>query len=138
MAANYNDHMTEMEDDRMSDISVATTCFGGHSDNPHLNELRAKRQQCSTLRRRMMTERKVMQGASPEVYEDMEPECDLTRATFGKSVIEYIKMARTKVMDGQLNELTLQMVAQSVEPMRKAWAKMNYFGNFQANYIFMS
>ena len=93
MAGNFNDQMNEMEDDRLSDISMATTCFGGHVDNPHINELRAMRQYCNTLRRRMSNERKVMKGLSPEDQEDNEPDCDLTRATFGMKVVEYIKAA---------------------------------------------
>ena len=138
MAGNFNDQMNEMEDDRLSDISMATTCFGGHVDNPHINELRAMRQYCNTLQRRMSNERKVMKGLSPEDQEDNEPDCDLTRATFGMKVVEYIKTAQTKVMDCLVNELTLQMAATSVEPMRKAWDNTSYYGAFQANYVFMS
>ena len=138
MAGNFNDQMSEMEDDRLSDISMATTCFSGHVDNPHINELRAMRKYCSTLRRRMADERKIMKGLSPEDHEDMEPDCDLTRATFGKSVVEYIEAARSKVTDCLVSELTLQMVATSVEPMRKSWEKTSYYGAFQANYVFMT
>ena len=138
MAANLNDHMTEMDDDRMSDISMATTCFGGHLDNPHVNELREMRSSISALRRRMMTEYKAVLAASPEDLDDLEPDFDLTRATYGKSIIDYVQAARTKVMDGLLNEFTLNAVADSVERMKKAWQKTKYFGKHQPNFVFMT
>ena len=138
MATNYNDHMTEMDDDRMSDISMATTCFGGHLDNPHVNELREMRSSISALRRRMMTEYKAVLSASPDDLDDLEPDFDLTRATYGKSIIKYIQAARAKVTDGLLNEFTLNAVADSVERMKKAWQKTKYFGKHQPNFVFMT
>ena len=64
MAAKIDNHVTEMEDDRLSDISIATTCFGGVTDNPHINELREIRKTINAHRRRLITNHKMLLGAS--------------------------------------------------------------------------
>ena len=138
MAGNFNDHMTEMDEDRLSTISAATTCFGGHYDNPHVNSLRAMRKELNAERRQMVRDFKNLQNASPEVYEDNFPEFDRLRAVFGKKVGEYIAAARNKVGDGLVNDCTLEMVAISVKPMREAWNKTKYFSSLglMPNFVF--
>ena len=54
MAAKYNEYATETEDDRLSDISAATTCFGGSTNNPHLNMLREMRKAINARRCRLI------------------------------------------------------------------------------------
>ena len=90
MAAQYNDHMTEVEDDRLSSVSVATTCFGGFDDNVHVNELRAMRKAINVYRRRLIPSQRMIENASPEVFEDESPDQNHLRATFGKMVCQYI------------------------------------------------
>ena len=130
MAAKYDNHVTEMEDDRLSDISVATTCFDGVTDNPHLNILREIRKTINTHRRRLVVYYKALRHALPdsEFFEDESPDCDHLRATFGKMVNDYIGAARIKVANGLVNDLTLNAVAESVEIMRKTWSRTKYFG----------
>ena len=122
----------------MSDVSMATTCFDGRIDEPHLNVLRSMRKSVNLLRRQMMTDYKAMQHADPDDREEMEPDFDLLRAHYGNDIIVYIATARSKVADGLLNELVLNMVADSVERMKKAWNKTKYFGKFQPNFVFMT
>ena len=137
MAAKIDNHVTEMEDDRLSDISIATTCFGGVTDNPHINELREIRKIINKHRRRLMVEYKALIHAPPdsEFFEDESPDCDHLRATFGKMVTDYIGVARMKVADGLVNELTLNRIAESVKIMRKTWSKTKYFGTMQPNFV---
>ena len=89
----YNDHMTEVDDDRFSSVSAATTCFGGFDDNIHVNELRAMRKAINVYRRRLMPSQKMIENASPEVFEDESPDHDHLRATYGKMVCQYINAA---------------------------------------------
>ena len=136
MAAHYNNHMTEVgDDDRFSSVSVATTCFGGFDDNIHVNELRAMRKAINVYRRRLIPSQRMIENASPEVFEDESPDHDHLRATFGKMVCQYINAARNKVADGLVSEITLNSVAHSVIVMREAWAKTKYFGNLQPNFV---
>ena len=121
MAAKQIKYATEMEDDRLSDISAATTCFGGSTDNPHLNTLREMRKTINAHRRRLIVEYKALLDASPdsELFEDESPDCDHLRATTGLMITQYISTARNKVVNGLVNELTLNMIAESVVGMRK-------------------
>ena len=135
MAGNLSVQMSDVDDERLSDFSTATTCFGGQHENPHINELRTMRKATSVQRRHMMYEYNRMLNASPEVREDDEPECDLHRALFGDMVIKYVEAARKKAMNEFVNEYTLNMVAQSVELMRDAWSKTKYFGGHQPNFV---
>ena len=114
-----------MEDDRLSDISAATTCFDGATDNPHLNMLRAMRKAINTHRRRLIVLFKALQDAPPdsEFFEDESPDSDHLRATMGSMITDYISTARFKVAKGLVNELTLNMIAESVKIMRKTWSK---------------
>ena len=121
MAAKYNEYATKMEDDRLSDISTATTCFGGSTDNPHLNTLREMRKSINAHRRRLIVEYKALLDASPnsELFEDESPDCDHLRATTGLMITQYISTARHKVANGLVNELMLNKIAESVEIMAK-------------------
>ena len=136
MAAKIDNHVTEMEDDRLSDISIATTCFGGVTDNPHINELREMRKTINAHRRRLIVEYKALLDASPdsELFEDESPDGDHLRVTTGLMITQYISTARHKVVNGLVNELTLNMIAESVEGMRKTWQQTKYFGGLQPNF----
>ena len=138
MAAKYNEYATEMEDDRLSDISAATTCFGGSTNNPHLNMLREMRKAINARRRELIVGYKALLAAAPdsEFFENKSPDCDHSRATMGLMITQYISAARTKVAEGLVNELTLNMIADSVEVMRKTWQKTKYFGKMQPNFVF--
>ena len=104
MASNYDAHLTEMDEDRMSDISSATTCFGGHKDNPHINELREMRSSINKQRRELLADYKKALTASPEDLEDMEPDLDLARAHYGRDIVEYVNTARRMVTNGSVSE----------------------------------
>ena len=127
--------MIVVDDERLSEISIATTCFGGQLENSHINELCNMRKATSVQRRHMTYEYNRMLNSSPEVREDEEPDSDLHRALFGDMVIKYVKAARAKMMYGQINELMLNMVAELVEIMRDAWSKTKYFSRFQPNFV---
>ena len=85
--------MSEVEDDRQSVTSVATSIWGG-VDEPNINELWESRKAANVLRRRLMAEYNRIKALDVEDFADDFPECDELRFNFGQAIVRHVNLAR--------------------------------------------
>ena len=128
MAQNSAAFMSEVEDDRRSVASVATTIWDGAQDAP-LVQLRASRKAVNVLRRQLLADYVRVKGLDDDDFDDEYVEADTLRHQFGSEVIRHVNLARDIAKDFPQNaEFVLGRVANSVNVFREAWNKTSYFG----------
>ena len=93
--ATNNAFMSEIDDDRQSVASVATSIWGG-VDEPNINELRESRKAASVLRRRLAAEHANVKNMDEDDFIDAFPECDELRFQFGQAIVRHVNLARQK------------------------------------------
>ena len=127
MAFNGNVEMTEV-DPNLSTISCATTCFGG-SVEPHIVELRSRRQEINADRPRLIADFKRLSEMNEDDLENVACDFDYHRHRWWEMVVNYVTLARGKFDEGLISRGELQMVANSLRPMTKTWNATRYFDN---------
>ena len=84
--------MSEVEDDRQSVTSVATSIWGG-IDKPNVNDLRESRKVANVLRRRLTVEYARVKALDAEEFADDFPECDELRFNYGNVIMRHVNLA---------------------------------------------
>ena len=121
--------MSEVEDDRRSVTSVATSIWDGRQDQP-LVQLRESRKAINVLRRNLLSEYVRVKGLDDDDFDDEYVEVDTLRHQFGSEVIRHVNLAREVAKSFPQNaEFVLGRVANSVNVFRDAWNKTAYFGS---------
>ena len=120
--------MSEVEDDRRSVTSVATSIWDGAQDAP-LVQLRASRKGVNVLRRQLLADYVRVKGLDGDDFDDEYVEVDTLRHQFGEEIIRHVNLARKVATDFPANaKFVLGRVANSVSIFRDAWNKTSYFG----------
>ena len=115
--------MSEVEDDRRSVASVATSIWDGAQDQP-LCQLRESRKAINALRRQLLADYVRVKGLDEEDFDDEFVEVDTLRHQFGSEIIRHVNLARKVAKDFPENaEFVLGRVANSVSIFREAWNK---------------
>ena len=83
---------TEMEDDRQSVASAATSIWGG-LDDPTINDLRGSRKAVNAIRRHLTSEYARVKALDVDDFIDDFPEVDELRFNFGKEIVRHVNMA---------------------------------------------
>ena len=90
--------MSEVEDDRRSVTSVATSIWDGAQDQP-LCLLRKSRKGVNALRRQLLAEYVRVKGLDEEDFDDKFVEVDTLRHQFGSKIIRHVNLARKVAKD---------------------------------------
>ena len=125
--------MSEVEDDRRSVASAATSIWDGAQDQP-LVLLRDSRKGVNVLRRQLIAEHARVKTLNEVDFDDEFVEVDTLCYKFGSEIIRHVNLARKVAKDYPENpEFVLGRVANSVNVFREAWNKTSYFG--QVSYV---
>ena len=85
--------MSEVEDDRQSVASAATTVWDGVNNAP-VNALRESRKAVNVLRRQLTAEYARVKSLDEEDFKDEFIDVDTMRYNFGQAILRHVNMAR--------------------------------------------
>ena len=120
--------MSEIEDDRQSVASAATSVWDGMNNAP-VNALRESRKAVNVLRRQLTAEHARIKSLDEEDFKDEFIDADTMRYNFGQAILRHVNMARQTASEHPDHaNFILTRVANSVGVLRDAWNKTAYFG----------
>ena len=120
---NVTAEMTEVND---SIASTMTTVLGRQTGVPY-DELRARRQAITALRKQVLNEYNELAKMDEDSIDNFTCDFDEKRRRLWQMAVDYMSLAREKCDQDLILPKNLSAITSSIEPMGEAWSKTRYF-----------